>query len=222
MRADEASQQIEVGGRPTVGQDEPADTPVDELGRRARRGSAATDRFHGNAASRSGRGSRPDRQPVAGDREARRRAAPARRRRDMARTTRVAPAAKASRIASAPSSPPATWIGTATRRGDRPTASRLRRRAGPRAVEVDEVDDPGALRRRTARRSARADRSGAPTPADGARPGHDPRAAALEVDGRDHLHGAAVSARRSRSAPDRRRRDRGRAALPARAAADGS
>ena len=41
------------------------------------------------------------------------------------RTTRVAPAAKARLIASAESTPPASWSGTATRAAIDPTASRL-------------------------------------------------------------------------------------------------
>ena len=54
-------------------------------------------------------------------------------------TTRVAPAANARRILSAPSMPPATWSGTATREATRPKTSRL---AGPArgSVHVDDVD----------------------------------------------------------------------------------
>ena len=80
-------------------------------------------------------------------------------------TTRVAPAAKASRIASAESTPPASWSGTATRDGDRADALEVGRRAAPRAVEVDEVDEPARRAPRSARRSARAGRSGRRCPA---------------------------------------------------------
>src|SRR3990172_5460465 len=86
--------------------------------------------------------------------------------------TRVAPAAKASGIPSAESTPPANWSGVATRAAIVPTASRLTgapARAPPKA---------------TRGRSGGPERGGPPRQED------DPRAAALEVDRRDDLHGA--------------------------------
>ena len=131
------------GSAPPCDEDEPADAP-------ATSSATSASSVGGDGASPGERGQplgpriEPDRQPVAGDREAGAQRS-GRRRRDIARTTRVAPAAKASRISSAPSSPPASWSGTATRDGDRADRLEVRRRARARAVEVDEVDDPGAL-----------------------------------------------------------------------------
>ena len=111
-----------------------------------RRGSSTVGgaaRRHGNAASRSGRGSSPTAsQSPATARHARRssgRSAMA-----VVSTTRVAPAANASRIASAESRPPASWSGTAIRAAIAPTASSSAGAPARAPVEVDEVDEPRA------------------------------------------------------------------------------
>ena len=63
---------------------------------------------------------------------------------DIARTTRVAPAANASRMASAVSTPAGDLERHRDRRGDRPDGLEVPGCARPGAVEVDEVDDPRA------------------------------------------------------------------------------
>ena len=91
--------------------------------------------------------------------------------------------------------PPASWSGTPTRDATPPTASRLTGRAGPRAVEVDEVDDLGAHRHEPlgdplgpVGRRADAGR--------GAGPEHGAGSAGLQVDGGDDLHRQARDAGR--------------------------
>ena len=71
--------------------------------------------------------------------------------------------------------------------GDRADGLEVRRRAGAGAVEVDEVDEPRAQRHEPLGDPVRAVGRGADA-GRGARPVDDPRAAALEVDGRDDLH----------------------------------
>ena len=157
-----------------------------------------TGRRQGNAASRSGRGSRPTAsQSPATARQARRssgRSAIA-----VVSTTRVAPAANASWIASAESTPPATWSGTATRAATAPTVSRL---AGdPARAPSKSTRWTSRAPRATNRSAMRSGPVGRRADAgSGARPEDDPRAARLQVDGRDDLHDAgqlpAVSSRR--------------------------
>ena len=118
----------------------------------------------GNAAIRSGRGSRPtaSQSPATATHSRTRSACSATL---IASTTRVAPAANARRIWSAPSRPPATWIGMATRDATRPIASRLPGRARSRPVEVDEVHDARALRDANCSAMTSGRSVGAPTPA---------------------------------------------------------
>ena len=136
-----------------------ADAAVRELGDERPASVGGAGRCHGNAASRSGRGSRPtasqspatsrqlgEQRRIVGD--AHRQARPASRR----------PRTRAG-CCRRPRAPPATWIGIAIRDAIAPTASRLAGAPRPRAVEVDEVDHPRAALDEAARRSAPAGRS---------------------------------------------------------------
>ena len=124
---------------------------------------------HGNAASRSGRGSRPtaSQSPATATQS---RTSCGWSATLIASTTRVAPAANARRIWSAPSRPPASWIGIATRAATRPTASRFAgapARAPSKSTRwISRAPWPTKRSAITSGRSV-----GAPTPA--AAPGHD-------------------------------------------------
>ena len=95
--------------------------PASSLTRSASVGGEA--RCQAKAASRSGPRVEPDREPVARDLEARPQELPDRPRRRGVATTRVAPAAKATRMASGESRPPASWSGVATRDAIAPNTS---------------------------------------------------------------------------------------------------
>ena len=104
----------------------------------------------------------------------------------------MAPAANASRMWSAPSIPPATWSGTATRRGDRAHRLEIRRAARARAVEVDEVDQRRAQLHEPLGDPFRPVGRACRRPVDGAGPVDEPRAAACDVDRRDDLHAGSA------------------------------
>ena len=128
VRPNERAHPLEVRLGAAVAEHEPRDAGPDQLADSSSTVGGAA-RCQGNAASRSGRGSRPTAsQSPATARQARRssgRSAMA-----VVSTTRVAPAANASRIASAESTPPATWSGTATRAAIEPIGLELGRGAG--------------------------------------------------------------------------------------------
>ena len=157
-----------------------------------------------NAANRSGRGSRPTAsQSPATDRHSR--SSSGRSAMAVVRTTRVAPAANASRIPSAVSTPPATWSGTPTRAAT--AADRLevdrRPRAGP--IEIDEVDGLGAHRDEPFGDPFRSVGRGA-DPGGGSGPEHGPRTTGLQVDGGDDLHRQASRDATAWSSPSSSRR----------------
>ena len=128
--------------------------------RRAPRRSAAPGRRHGNAASRSGRGSRPTAsQSPATARHARRssgRSAIASRQDDPGRAGREREPDRLGRV----DARRRAGAGRRPRDATAPTASRLAGAPVRAPVEVDEVDEPRAHAPRTARRSAPAGRSG--------------------------------------------------------------
>ena len=167
----------EAGGRPRPTSSSTSASSVGGVGRR-----------QGNAASRSGRGSSPtaSQSPATARHVARASSGSSAIASDS--TTRVAPAANASRIASASSRPPASWSGTATRDGDRADRLEIRRAAALRAVEVDEVDDAGRPARRTAPRCAPGRSVGAPTPVDAPGQKTTRERPPVDVDRGDDLH----------------------------------
>ena len=153
-------------------------------------------RRQGNAASRSGRGSSPtaSQSPATARQSARSGGSSTT---SIARTTRVAPAAKASRICVGRSRG-RRRAGSGPRRA---TRSRRRPRGSPGCRAARRRSRRGGSTRApssTNRSAIRSGRSvGAPTPADDAGPEDDPRAAALEVDRGDDLHAARVQAPRA-------------------------
>ena len=183
-------------------EDQPADARPDELlDERVERGRrSAPPRERGEPL-------RPrveaDGEPVAGDREARARASRAgRRSRSRARRAWPRRRTRGGLVGLLQAARELERDGDAG--GDRADGLEVRRAAALRAVEVDEVEEPGALRRRSARRSAPGGRSARrrrPTP----RPVDDPRAAAGQVDRRDdcidRVSGPLGSPGRGRSRP---------------------
>ena len=128
---------------------------------RARRGRPAgwaARRCQGNAAKRSGRGSMPtaSQSPATATHRG---PAPGPRRRSCPGPRASAPAAKARRMASGLSSPPATWIGRRDPAGDRADGLEVDGGARPGPVEIDQVDDRRAEADEVLARSARAGRS---------------------------------------------------------------
>ena len=157
-------------------------------------------RRHGNAASRSGRGSRPTASQSPATVECIRAAARAPRRRSSPARPGSRPRQRRAGSDRAPPRRRPAGAASRSREATRPTASRFTGCAASGAVEIDEVDELRAELHEVDGDPLGPVGRGADA-ARGARPEHDPRATGLEVDRRDDLHPGQLSGVRTALAP---------------------